>query len=57
MSRFPGRDNYRVVVRNYYDYEIFVQATDPCDAREIAEKTHGKDHKILTVEKYNYWEV
>ena len=57
MSRWPGKDTYRVLVRNYYDYDIHVQAGSVEEALAIAEKTYGKDHKILSAEKFNYWEI
>ena len=57
MTRFAGKDNYRVVVRNYFDYDIYVQAASVEEALAIAEKTYGKDHQILSAEKFNYWEI
>lgn len=56
MTRLAGRDNYKVVISKYFDYEIFVQGINEDDALAMAAKTYP-DHRILSVEKYNYWEV
>ena len=56
MTRLAGRDNYKVVVSHYFDYEIFVQGLNEENARELATQRYP-DHRILSIEKYNYWEV
>ena len=55
MPRIPGKDNYRVVISKYFDYDIFVQASDPEEAERLARQRYP-DHRLLSVEKYNYWE-
>lgn len=51
------QNNYRAIFRGTYDYPVFVRANDIVEAREIAQKTYGGCHKLISLEKYNFWEV